>query len=95
MKDYRNLQRNQLIFDSLHSGFEEFESSTSAPPPKKKKGYKKAPEPFTTYYDVNSEDDGDLSNQLKNRKRKRSGKKSLRFEITDGAAVAINLECPI
>ena len=77
------------------SGFEEFESSTSAPPPKKKKGYKKAPEPFTTYYDVNSEDDGDLSNQLKNRKRKRSGKKILHFEITDGAAVAINLECPI
>ncbi len=59
---------------SLLPGFEEFESSTSAPPPKKKKVYKKAPEPFTTYYDDNPEDDGDLSNQLKNRKRKRSGK---------------------
>lgn len=56
-------------------GFEEFESSNSAPPPKKKKNYKKAPEPFTTYYDDKSEDDGDLSNQLKNRKRKRSGSK--------------------
>ena len=79
---------NQLIFNSLLPGFEEFESSTSAPPSKKKKVYKKAPEPFTTYYDDNSEDDGDLSNQLKNRKRKRSGKINLLFEIIDGAAVA-------
>ena len=84
----QNFKENQLIFNSLLPGFEEFESSNSAPPSKKKKVNKKAPEPFTTYYDDNSEDDGDLSNQLKNRKRKRSGKKSLRFEIIDGAAVA-------
>ena len=88
----RNLKKNQLIFNSLLPGFEEFESSTSAPPPKKKKAYKKAPEPFTTYYDDSPEDGGDLSNQLKNRKRKRSGKKSLRFDFIDGAAVAMKYE---